>query len=154
MTNGLIIFCCFIINVTCNCYKKHRVGMYTFKPYYNIYIIYIYNKNFRTQGGIVPLFGNSYYVTFYPNDRDGNIVTVTKNTEPSCPFWFSENHPGENVWFRHDYLFSGLFRRTFAADLKIHRGFSKARELEIRIQFRSLKEHRARSSIRRRLGLI
>ena len=65
--------------------------MYTFKPYYNIYIIYIYyNKNFRTQeeeeGGIVPLFGNSYYVTFYPNDRDGNIVTVTKNTEPSCPF--------------------------------------------------------------------
>ena len=62
--------------------------MYTFKPYYNIYIYY--NKNFRTQeeeeGGIVPLFGNSYYVTFYPNDRDGNIVTVTKNTEPSCPF--------------------------------------------------------------------
>ena len=44
--------------------------------------------------------------------------------------------------------------RTFAADLKIHRGSSKARELEIRIQFRSLKEHRARSSIRRRLGLI
>ena len=41
--------------------------MYTFKPYYNIYI---YNKNFRTQeegeGGIVPLFGNCYYVTFTP----------------------------------------------------------------------------------------
>ena len=25
-------------------------------------------------------------MTLYPNDRDGNIVTVTKNTEPSCPF--------------------------------------------------------------------